>query len=36
MGINQWAAILITAPSRRQLWQNEGRNAEASRTGRCG
>src|SRR5215210_1206671 len=36
MGINQRAAILFTAPSRRQHWQNRGRNAPALRTGRCG
>src|SRR5215213_3371852 len=36
MGINQRAAILVTAPSRRQLWQNGGRNAHGLRTGGCG
>src|SRR5215208_4354661 len=36
MGINQRAAILFAAPSRRQHWQKPGRNAHGFRTGGCG
>src|SRR5690349_5836823 len=36
MGINQRAAILRAAPSRRQHCQKRGRNAHACRTARCG